>query len=56
MTHALVEHIKGIRESLPSARAVASGKLVRGVGLTLEAVGCQIPIGGRCRVQTISGK
>nr|WP_136249959.1 flagellar protein export ATPase FliI [Ningiella ruwaisensis] len=56
MTHALIESLSNIRASVNTPRPVASGKLVRGVGLTLEAVGCQIPIGGRCRVQTISGK
>lgn len=56
MTLALTEHIQNIRQSLPIAMPIASGKLVRGVGLTLEAIGCQIPIGGRCRVQTMSGK
>ncbi len=33
-----------------AARPVVEGKLTRMVGLTLEAVGCQAPIGGRCRV------
>jgi flagellum-specific ATP synthase len=56
MTLALVEHIQKLRASTASSVPVASGKLVRGVGLTLEVVGCQIPIGGRCRVQTIHGK
>lgn len=31
---------------------VVEGKLTRMVGLTLEAVGCQAAIGGRCLVQT----
>ncbi len=31
---------------------VVEGKLSRMVGLTLEAVGCQAPVGGRCWVQT----
>lgn len=56
MTLALIEHIQTIRSSLALSMPVASGKLVRGVGLTLEAIGCKIPIGGRCRVQTMSGK
>ncbi|WP_395344345.1 flagellar protein export ATPase FliI [Ningiella sp. W23] len=56
MTLALVEHLQSIRRSVSESTPVASGKLVRGVGLTLEAVGCQIPIGGRCRVKTVSGK
>lgn len=34
---------------------VVEGKLTRMVGLTLEAVGCQAPIGSRCRVATMDG-
>lgn len=56
MTQELVDHIQQIKRSVNPAMPVASGKLVRGVGLKLEAVGCQIPIGGRCRVQSMSGK
>lgn len=29
---------------------VAEGRLVRMVGMTLEAVGCRVPVGGRCRI------
>ncbi len=29
---------------------VAEGRLVRMVGMTLEAVGCEVPVGGRCRI------
>lgn len=29
---------------------VAEGRLVRMVGMTLEAVGCEMPVGGRCRI------
>lgn len=38
-----------------STRPVASGKLVRVVGLTLEATGCRAPIGSLCKVDTMSG-
>ncbi|MEJ2645065.1 MAG: flagellar protein export ATPase FliI [Gammaproteobacteria bacterium] len=31
------------------------GKLTRMVGLTLEAVGCQVPIGGRCMITCPNG-
>lgn len=37
-------------------RPVASGKLVRVVGLTLEATGCRAPIGSLCLVETMSGE
>ncbi|HKJ72025.1 MAG TPA: FliI/YscN family ATPase, partial [Gammaproteobacteria bacterium] len=35
---------------------VVEGKLTRMVGLTLEAVGCQVPIGGRCLVSGADGE
>ena len=34
---------------------VVEGKLIRMVGLTLEAIGCQAAVGGRCEVQGPSG-
>ncbi|PSU46806.1 flagellum-specific ATP synthase FliI, partial [Photobacterium aphoticum] len=37
-------------------RPVASGRLVRVVGLTLEAVGCRAPVGSLCRVETLTGE
>ncbi|MGL4600398.1 MAG: hypothetical protein ACRCVE_02595, partial [Plesiomonas sp.] len=39
-----------------STRAVASGKLVRVVGLTLEAVGCRASVGSLCMIETLSGE
>jgi flagellum-specific ATP synthase len=56
MTLALVDHIKQINADIKPANTVSAGRLVRGVGLTLEAVGCQIPIGGRALVQTLHGQ
>ena len=38
----------------PSKPAVA-GRLVRVVGLTLEAVGCRAAVGSLCRVETMNG-
>lgn len=38
-----------------SPSLVVEGKLTRMVGLTLEAVGCQVPIGGRCMVSSPGG-
>ncbi|SBT11985.1 flagellar protein export ATPase FliI [Vibrio celticus] len=38
------------------SRPIASGKLVRVVGLTLEATGCKAPIGSLCLVETMSGQ
>lgn len=37
----------GVEAPLP---LVAQGRLVRMVGMTLEAVGCEVPVGGRCRI------
>lgn len=31
---------------------IVEGRLLRMVGLTLEAEGCQVPIGGRCEIET----
>ncbi|MGL5109752.1 MAG: flagellum-specific ATP synthase FliI, partial [Vibrio ordalii] len=39
-----------------TCRPMASGKLVRVVGLTLEATGCKAPIGSLCKVETMSGE
>lgn len=46
-------HITG---QVPHCKPVAAGKLVRGIGLTLEAVGCQLPVGSQCLVHTIDGQ
>ncbi|HIF9258639.1 TPA: flagellar protein export ATPase FliI [Photobacterium damselae] len=35
---------------------VASGRLTRVVGLTLEAVGCRAPVGSLCKVETVNGE
>jgi len=35
---------------------VVEGKLTRMVGLTLEAVGCQVAVGGRCLISSISSQ
>ncbi len=35
-------------------KLVAEGKLTRMVGLTLEAVGCQVAVGGRCLISSIN--
>ncbi len=56
MTLAIADKIKQLQAQIPKAPAISSGKLIRGVGLTLEAVGCQVPVGGRCLVQTSHGQ
>ena len=35
---------------------IVEGKLIRMVGLTLEAVGCQAPVGGRCIIQSAANQ
>ncbi|MFC6439368.1 flagellar protein export ATPase FliI [Bowmanella sp. JS7-9] len=52
----LHERIAAYQEHIPHPHAVAEGKLIRGIGLTLEAVGCQLPVGSQCLVQTIDGE
>ncbi len=45
------------RERMASAaKLVVEGTLSRMVGLTLEAVGCEAAVGGRCLVDTAEGK
>lgn len=51
-----VARLQRMREQVPHTLPIAAGKLVRGIGLTLEAVGCQMPVGSQCLVQTIDGQ
>src|SRR6202142_2641193 len=39
-----------------SAKIVVEGTLSRMVGMTLEAIGCEAAVGGRCLVDTAEGK
>ncbi|MDN4504401.1 flagellar protein export ATPase FliI [Alteromonadaceae bacterium BrNp21-10] len=52
----LKERIQSYQQKIPRAHTVSEGKLIRGIGLTLEAVGCQLPVGSQCLVQTIDGE
>ncbi len=46
-----------VRRSLVASQPlIVEGKLTRMVGLTLEAAGCQAPIGARCKVQGPDGQ
>lgn len=56
MTSAILERVKKLQQQIPQAPTVSAGKLVRGIGLTLEAVGCQMPVGSQCLVQTVEGE
>ncbi|MCW8347650.1 MULTISPECIES: flagellar protein export ATPase FliI [Vibrio] len=53
---ALSDRLAQYKVSGHKSRAVASGKLVRVVGLTLEATGCKAPIGSLCKVETMTGE
>ena len=50
--HRLSEFRRRLDTAVP---LVVEGKLVRMVGLTLEAVGCQAPVGARCDVLASAG-
>ena len=56
MSQALLDKIRLLQEQVPQAPIVAAGKLVRGIGLTLEAVGCQMPVGSQCLIKTLDGE
>jgi flagellum-specific ATP synthase len=47
--------IKRLVEKVEAPKLVVEGKLTRMVGLTLEAVGCQAPVGARCIVKGPQG-
>ncbi|WP_375750890.1 flagellar protein export ATPase FliI [Vibrio sp. HN007] len=53
---ALADRLTQYKTTGLRTRAIASGKLVRVVGLTLEATGCKAPIGSLCKVETLSGE
>ncbi len=52
----LAERLAQYKTQGLTTRPVASGRLVRVVGLTLEATGCRAPIGSLCKVDTMSGE
>ncbi|AXT37669.1 flagellar protein export ATPase FliI [Alteromonas sp. BL110] len=56
MTSPWHSYFESLTKQVSSPPVVAAGKLVRGIGLTLEAVGCQLPVGSQCLVQTIEGE
>ncbi|MEM0910054.1 MAG: flagellar protein export ATPase FliI [Pseudomonadota bacterium] len=56
MIQELINDFKDVRESLNAVSVIRTGKLVRSVGLALECVGCCMPIGARCLVNTCAGK
>ncbi|OKQ14391.1 flagellar protein export ATPase FliI [Vibrio antiquarius] len=52
----LADRLRNYKVEGLTTRPVASGKLVRVVGVTLEATGCRAPIGSLCLVETMSGQ
>ncbi len=56
MTDPFKDYFSNLKDQIPQPPIVAAGKLVRGIGLTLEAVGCQLPVGSQCKVQTVEGE
>lgn len=49
------QKLAALSSSLSPATLTEEGSLVRMVGIKLEAVGCQAPIGSRCRIITDEG-
>ena len=50
------DRLKKYQHRVHSAQGLrVEGRLVRMVGLTLEAVGCQLPVGGRCLIRGQDG-
>lgn len=57
MSEHILEQLNRLAESVPrKAQAEHSGRLTRMVGLTLEAVGCQVVVGERCVIETDGDK
>lgn len=54
--HQLLNRLNHHQDKVPPFRAVASGQLVRVVGLTLEAIGCRAPVGSLCSIETMAGE
>lgn len=52
----LTDKFTRMSQQVPGCPPIAAGKLVRGIGLTLEAVGCQMPVGAQCLVQTVDSQ
>ncbi len=51
----LASRLKALKMDGLHLRPVASGKLVRVVGLTFEAIGCHAALGSLCQVETLTG-
>jgi flagellum-specific ATP synthase len=56
MTSTLLDKITSAQNLVKDAPPEVSGRLTKVSGLTLEAVGVSVPLGGHCRVQTMHGE
>ena len=54
-SEAWAARLRELSGRIKPAKLQVAGKLTRMAGLTLEAVGCQAPIGARCLVSTLFG-
>ena len=48
-------HLRQLADSVSAVTLQEEGSLVRMIGIKLEAIGCQAPIGRRCRIITDEG-
>lgn len=55
MSLSLADRIAARQAQIKSVRPVVAGRLVRVIGMTLEATGCQAAVGGHCLVESING-
>ncbi len=51
----LAERLAGHQQNIPVDQPLVEGRLVRMVGLTLEAVGCNLPVGSYCNIESTTG-
>ncbi|KJG57513.1 ATP synthase [Photobacterium kishitanii] len=52
----LAQRLSRYQTANTACKPVASGRLDRVVGLTLEAIGCRAPVGSVCKVETLNGE
>lgn len=55
-SHRLAEKLAALHENIDSVALQEEGSLIRMIGIKLEAVGCQAPIGSRCQIITDEGE
>lgn len=56
MPNCLANRLKNYANQIQPDTPLVEGRLVRMVGLTLEAVGCSLPVGSYCTIQVASGE